>query len=466
MERHNNQNYVAMAHFSFSSLNQNQNLFHSNMSPSPTFLNDACPAVSPTIFLNDASSSDEEEEQRLFTQPEAEAEAIDNLTAANTKKSDPPKRKATPPGKTSKKKKKKKKRCDISDANLDAQLKQVSPKNANDSLLHADDSLLHAATEDNETKRVTKYFTMPVLGKKSSIWWEGFVQLMPSKHPKLFTEYVVCLACSKSSNPDLGLVKIGICQSTSNLRAHKKYNHPKEYRVIVNNMNINTPQSVPTTSIKNMPGFVTKLNTASAKLVYRTAAATLAIEEGIPFRTFEQPAFRRVFTPLNQDSDKIVNLARNQVQEAVLEMGWYAVEATKREIKNHHIAWTTDHWTGADKATYTTVTAHWIDGKTWMLKSAVLDFKIFEGSTTGERIYEDILVVLQKYQGETEDTIVFDTIGITDTTGNMGKLGKHLRENGKEHGYCTDHNLHLVAKLAFDREISCDICVLCYGCFV
>jgi len=52
------------------------------MLPSPTFLNDACPAVSPTIFLNDAISSDEEEEQRLFTQPEAEAEAIDDLTAA------------------------------------------------------------------------------------------------------------------------------------------------------------------------------------------------------------------------------------------------------------------------------------------------------------------------------------------------------------------------------------------------
>jgi hypothetical protein len=55
------------------------------------------------------------------------------------------------------------------------------------------------------------------------------------------------------------------------------------------------------------------------------------------------------------------------------------VEATKREIHNHHIAWTTDHWTGQDKATYTTVIAHWIDDKTWMLKSAVLDFKIFEG---------------------------------------------------------------------------------------
>jgi hypothetical protein len=47
------------------------------MSPSPTFVNDACPSVSPTTFLNNASPFNEEEEQRLFTQPEAEAEAID-----------------------------------------------------------------------------------------------------------------------------------------------------------------------------------------------------------------------------------------------------------------------------------------------------------------------------------------------------------------------------------------------------
>ena len=47
------------------------------MSPSPTFEIDTCPSVLPTTFLNDASPSDEEEEQRLFTQPEAEAEDID-----------------------------------------------------------------------------------------------------------------------------------------------------------------------------------------------------------------------------------------------------------------------------------------------------------------------------------------------------------------------------------------------------
>ncbi len=192
----------------------------------------------------------------------------------------------------------------------------------------------------------------------------------------------------------------------------------------------------------------------------------LAIEEGIPFCSFEQPLFLGLFTPLNHESGKIVKLQHHQVKDAVIETGDYAMEATKREVHNHNIAWTTDHWTDADKATYTTVTAHWIDEKAWSLRSTVLDFKIFEGSTTDERIYEDVVAVLQKYQGETQDTIVFDTIGITHTTGNMGKLGKYLRNNGKEHGYCTGHNLHLVALLAFDREYDLCALLLCFFCCV
>jgi hypothetical protein len=60
-----------------------------------------------------------------------------------------------------------------------------------------------------------------------------------------------------------------------------------------------------------MSGFITKLKTKRAKLIYRAAAATLAIKEGIPLRTFEQPSFRRLFTPLNHESDKVVKLHRN-----------------------------------------------------------------------------------------------------------------------------------------------------------
>jgi hypothetical protein len=107
-----------------------------------------------------------------------------------------------------------------------------------------------------------------------------------------------------------------------------------------------------------MPGFSAKLKLKDARLLYRTATATLAIEEGIPFCMFAQPSFRCLFIPLDSESDKIVGLNRNEVRASVLEMGGFAIEATKKEIRNHKISWTSDHWAGPDKVTYTTVTAH------------------------------------------------------------------------------------------------------------
>jgi hypothetical protein len=392
---------------------------------------------------------------------------IDTATAASARTGNifrPPKKSKSNNGS------KKKKRPPISDSNLEKQVNQVRDISGggnivDSSLRNIVDSSLSLTTNDNEdddneeVNEGTKYITLPINCGKNSPWWVGFELFNPVKHPTLYKAHVMCKECSTfKNNPDAGIIKIGISQSTSNLRSHKKHHHPAEYETITKGLSKTTMKSngglINPTSIMNMPGFTVKVKTKDAKLLFRTAATTLAIEEGVPFRLFSQDSFRRLFIPLNAESNKIVNLSRNDVRDSVVEMGEFAVEATKREIRNHQISWTTDHWTGVNKLTYTTVTAHWIDKTTWKLHSACLDFKPFEGSTTGERIYEDIVAVLQKYQGEAEeDVIVFDTIGITDTTGNMGKLGKYLRDNGKEHGYCTDHNLHLVAKLAFDREI-------------
>ena len=68
--------------------------------------------------------------------------------------------------------------------------------------------------------------------------------------------------------------------------------------------------------------------------------------------------------------------------------------------------------------------------------------------------------VLTKYNGDS--TIVFDVIGITDTTGNMGVLGQHCQANGEEHAYCIDHVCHLNAKIAFARKsVVYDYCFSC-----
>ena len=66
------------------------------------------------------------------------------------------------------------------------------------------------------------------------------------------------------------------------------------------------------------------------------------------------------------------------------------------------------------------------------MRSIIVDFKVFHGTTSGEAIYNDQAEVLAGYT--TKCNLV---IGITDTTGSMGVLGKHLRDNGMEHAYCT-----------------------------
>jgi len=171
---------------------------------------------------------------------------------------------------------------------------------------------------------------------------------------------------------------------------------------------------------------------------------------------FAKPAFRKLFTVVNKNASQIVNIGPERIRDQVMKFGLIAVRATQLELNGVKIAWTIDHWTSPNDQSFTTLTAHYIDN-IWQMRSACLDFKVFHGTTTGDKIYEDVKSVLARYKSETimlvEDKIVdtiVDTIGITDTTGNMGVLGRKLCENGQEHAYCTDHNFHLNAKLAFD----------------
>ena len=78
----------------------------------------------------------------------------------------------------------------------------------------------------------------------------------------------------------------------------------------------------------------------------------------------------------------------------------------------------------------------------------IMDFKIYKGRSTGDKINEDLKKVF------TANNLYIDncTIVITGTTGLQGKLGQFLRQNGYKHAYCIDHTLYLNAKLAFDDK--------------
>ena len=82
------------------------------------------------------------------------------------------------------------------------------------------------------------------------------------------------------------------------------------------------------------------------------------------------------------------------------------------------------------------------------METVLLDFKDHKGRTTGEWIYKDQVEVLGRYSTNS----IFTLMGVTKTTGSMGTLGRHLRKNGQEHAFCTNHNLNLNATLALNGE--------------
>jgi hypothetical protein len=113
---------------------------------------------------------------------------------------------------------------------------------------------------------------------KKTPWWEGFELFISVKHPTLYKKYVLCKECSTfRKNPDAGIVKVGVSQSTSNLWAHMHPHHPAKYETIAKHVDKITQKLIEVgvlpTSIARMPGFSAMLNVQDARLLYRTAAS-------------------------------------------------------------------------------------------------------------------------------------------------------------------------------------------------
>jgi hypothetical protein len=162
---------------------------------------------------------------------------------------------------------------------------------------------------------------------------------------------------------------------------------------------------------------------ADIKMEYIHAVTNFIMAELQPFTIVASPEFLSLFCPFHKEADKITDVPPNRVREEIFSLGVLAKRATKLEVGAQKGSWTTNHWTGCNDATYTTNTFHYI--KNWSFRNIIVDFKVFHGTTSGEAIYNDQAQVLAGYT--TKCNLV---IGIMDTTGSIGVLGHHLRNNG------------------------------------
>jgi hypothetical protein len=300
---------------------------------------------------------------------------------------------------------------------------------------------------DEDTEQEQKKWTLIACYNLTSPMWKYFKKFSLHVHPTYKDKAArdLCFAAKKYKRGTVA-TKGG---QTTGLKKHMLTHHRQEYE---DSLEIKGAPSL-TASITSVFPVKPKemyLGPSEMKRQFKVAAATWVIERNIPFQEFNEPTFRAMFSPLNKKAPEIVNVSNLGIKEKVYDFGRYAEKATHLEMKGQELCWTTDHWTGPNDETYSDLTAHFIDEE-WNLKSILLDFKVFVGRTRGEDIYRDISTVLGKFSDDT--TMVLDTIGITDTTGNMGKLGSYCRENGRRHAYCTDHVLHRNAILAFNRKL-------------
>ena len=100
-----------------------------------------------------------------------------------------------------------------------------------------------------------------------------------------------------------------------------------------------------------------------------------------------------MFDPYSRDAEAIsVTANRASMRSGMLEIGEVVKECVKAERKGTKGASTSDHWTGNNNETYSTTSYHYV--RDWKLRALTLDFKVHEGTTTGEAIFEDAADVL------------------------------------------------------------------------
>ena len=296
--------------------------------------------------------------------------------------------------------------------------------------------------------------------KLTSEWWQYYHVYDRVRHPEM-KHYAVC-----NVHPGCK-AKIKVNNGTGGLRRHMEHKHYDAfYKQLYGPKDSTPPPSYPPgdTRLRNdwktppINRHFRQVDTVEKrKEQYLARSLYCSWKNNIAFSIFSRPSFRCLFDPFSRDAGAIaVTANRTSMRSGMLEIGEMAKECVSAERMGTKGASTSDHWTGNNNETYTTTSYHYI--RDWKLHSLTLDFKVHEGTTTGQAVFEDVADVLCLNDPEQKPFCFYSN---TDSTGNMGTLGAHLRENGVEHGYCVDHLLHLNATNAFKGEFPCAVMYMC-----
>ena len=286
-------------------------------------------------------------------------------------------------------------------------------------------------------------FLQPAGNLKKSKYWKYFWEVNSARcfgADKEFVGKARCKLCIRKPK------YVSAVSGTNSLSYHLVNAHP-ELAVTLEA----TPKKKPSNDIRSFKGFEKKRKSAQEiKKLFHDSVVRWIMEEAVPFRFVEAKSFRSMINSVvdNSHEDNMFRISRSMLRARILKLGVLCKKATKEELKKYQCSFTTDHWTGPNDETYTTLTCHYISEE-WENHSCVVDFKVFHGTTRGQDCGEDLFRIFDDYEFKSKNV----TIIVTDTTASMITFGKTIRSERKiEHGFCVDHNLHRNCILAFDDK--------------
>lgn len=190
---------------------------------------------------------------------------------------------------------------------------------------------------------------------KSSPWWKYYSKFDPIKHRGM-QDKAACSLCFEKKNFSLGTISVK-SGNTSGLLRHMQSHHRAEHDQVQRDHGIQKANASKTmhayATAKPKENYVTL---SDMKQLFKTAASIWAVEEAVPFSMFSKETFRNIFKPLHKKADEITNLDSRAIREHVMLLGRLAKAATEIEMTDREMSWTTDHWSGPNDQTYTTLT--------------------------------------------------------------------------------------------------------------
>jgi hypothetical protein len=294
--------------------------------------------------------------------------------------------------------------------------------------------------------------------KSKSIWWKYFYVFKPA-HPTNIDNNLGGRASCNICGADFKLSD----GSPTALKRHM-YNCHRELAVLLDAEHapaVTRTKCVPSISSRNRVSLITAWQASGKKVKLTPTEARANVGRQIALwtalsnqsiREVTSEPFRRMLKVVRVNSSALseddLNFGANFISTEVARLEHELKALMKERLKGKICIGTTDHWTSRANESYASLTASFVED--FQLVTLTLEVHLFKGSSKSDALIVDYAQRWNEWGKDLKTDIPFN---VTDTEAKMNKFGMELAQNfGSEHMYCHDHDLQLVANVAFKVE--------------